>query len=81
LGASKAELNENWDFFSIPLGWINSAFVIRSDKWLSDVIGIIMANSVFPALVTFAVYMAVRARLNRNRAIRLNITDVGSEDE
>jgi hypothetical protein len=81
LGASKDELNENWDFFSIPLAWINSAFLIRSDKWLSDIFGIIMGNSFFEALAFFVVYRAVRARLNRNRAIRLNITDGESDDE
>jgi hypothetical protein len=81
LGASKDELNENWDFFSIPLAWINSVFLIRSDKWLSDVIGIIMGNSFFYAILTFALYKVVRTRLNRNRAILLNITDVESEDD
>ena len=81
LGASKDELNENWDFFSIPLAWINSAFLIRSDKWLSDIFGIIMGNSFFYALGIFALYTGVRARLNRNRAIRLNITDSESDDK
>lgn len=81
LGASKDEINENWDFFSVPLAWINSAFLIRSDKWPSDVIGIIMGNAFFYALGTFALYAGVRTRLNRNRAIRLNITDGKSEDE
>ncbi|MBZ5664656.1 MAG: hypothetical protein LAO30_08650 [Acidobacteriia bacterium] len=81
LGASKAELNENWDFFSIPLCWISSAFLVRSDKWLSDVIGIIVGNTFFEALGMFAVYTGVRARLNRNRAIRLNITDIEPRDE
>lgn len=80
LGASKAELNENWDIFSVPLGWINSGFVIRSDKWLSDVFGIIMGNSFFKAVGIFVVYRVVRARLNRRRAIRLSISDSESED-
>jgi len=81
LSASKDELNENWDFFSVPLAWINSAFLIRSNKSLSDVFGIIIGNSFFYALGIFVVYTGVRARLNRNRAIRLNITDTDSVDE
>jgi hypothetical protein len=81
LGATKDELNDNWDVFSVPLAWINPAFLIRSDKWLSDVLGIIMGNSFFEALAFFVAYTAVRRRLNRNRAIQLNITDVESEDE
>ena len=81
LGATKEELNDNWDIFSVPLAWINPAFLIRSDKWLSDVIGIIMGNSFFEALVLFLLYKGVHARLNRNRAIRLSITDTDSGDE
>lgn len=81
LGASRDELNDNWDIYSVPLAWINPAFLIRSDKWLSDVSGTIMGNSIFEALVFFGLYTAVRARLDRNRAIRLKISDADSEDE
>jgi hypothetical protein len=81
LGASKDELNDNWDIYSVPLAWVNTAFLIRSDKWLSDVIGIICGNSFFYALALFGLYTVVHARLNRNRAIRLNITDIESKDE
>jgi hypothetical protein len=81
LGASRSELNDNWDVVSVPLGWINSAFIVRPDKSLFDNFGIIAGNSFFPALATFLVYTAVRARLNRSRAIRINITDAEPKDE
>src|SRR5262249_26228977 len=75
LGASNAEMRENLDSFSLPLYWINSAFLIRPDKRFADVCGIILGNSFFYALVMFALYTGVHAKLNRNRAIQLNITD------
>lgn len=75
LGATRAELSENWFFFSIPLCWISSNFLIRSDRWLSDAVGSILGNSFFYALFAFALYRAVSSVLDRNRAIRLNITD------
>jgi len=81
LGATKSEISENWFFFSIPLYWIDSNFLIQSDRWLSDAIGSILGNSFFYALVAFALYRGVSTRLNRNRAIRLKITDSDGEDE
>jgi hypothetical protein len=81
LGATKDELKDNWDTFSVPLGWIHSGFVIRSDKWLSDVFGIIMGNSFFEAIAIFFVYRVVRRRLNRNQAIRLDLADTNSQDD
>jgi hypothetical protein len=80
LGATKDELKDNWDIFSVPLGWIHPGFVIRSDKWLSDVFGTIMGNSFFGAVAIFFVYRVVRTRLNQNRAIRLDIADPNSKD-
>jgi hypothetical protein len=81
LGASKAELSENWDTFSLPLYWINSAFLIRPDKRFADVCGIILGNSFFYTLMLFALYSWVHAKLNRSRAITLSIMDPESEDE
>jgi len=75
LGAARSELNENWFFFSIPLYWVDSNFLIRSDRWLTDAIGSIMGNSFVWALVAFALYKAVSSILSRSRAIRLNISD------
>jgi hypothetical protein len=75
LGASVEELRESSDMFSFPLGLLHPAFLIGRDKWSSDVIGIICGNAFFYALLTFVLYRAVHSRLNRNREIRLNITD------
>lgn len=81
LGATRAELSENWFFFSIPLCWVSSKFLIRSDRWLSDAIGTILGNAFFYAVGAFALYRTVSSRLNRNRAIRLKITDSDPEGE
>ncbi len=81
LGASKEELSDNWDMYSVPLAWINRSFLIRPDKWLSDVFGTIAGNSLFYAIIFFALYKAVSARLNRNRAIQLNLSEIEPRDE
>jgi hypothetical protein len=74
VGASPAEIAESYDLASVPLGYINHWFVVRSDTSTAQLIVILIANSYFDSLVLFPVVKFVRHRLRRGDPIQLGIS-------
>ena len=72
-GGSKGEINEYLVTFSLPLGWISSDFVLDPSKSFLDACGVILGNSFFYALATFAAWRGARAVLKRNRVTAMNL--------
>jgi hypothetical protein len=71
LGQSPEDLREPTEMFSVPLAWVNSAFLIRSTTSLPAVFGIVFANCFFYAAALLAVLRFVQSRL------RQPITQIG----
>jgi hypothetical protein len=67
--------------WSVPLGLINSAFVVRPDKSFVAVIGIVSANCYFYALGLTLVFKFVHQRLRRNRVTKLGISGSTLDDD
>ncbi|HJT54747.1 MAG TPA: hypothetical protein VJ848_12910 [Candidatus Angelobacter sp.] len=80
---SHRDLIESMDLWSMPLGFVNPEFVVRPDKGLVEVIGIVSANSYFWALGLMLVFKFVHSRMRRSRVTELAIsgTTVGEEDD
>ena len=83
LGAPRQEAMEATGVFSLPLGLINPRFMIRPDKSLAEVIGIITANSYFWSLGLTMVFKVVHGFIRRSRVTQLGIssTTVNDDDE
>jgi len=81
LGASKQETAESTDIFSLPLGLVNPRFMIRPDKGLAEVIGILSANSYFWALGLTIVFKVVHGFISRSRVTQLGITSTTPNDD
>jgi hypothetical protein len=83
LNGSHRDLIESMDMWSMPLGFVNPEFVVRPDKGLVEVIGIVSANSYFWALGLMLIFKFVHSRMRRNRVTELAIsgTTVGEEDD
>ena len=62
------------DIFSLPLGLVNPRFMIRPDKSLAEVLGIITANSYFVALALVAIFTVVHGFIRRSRVTQLGIS-------
>ena len=71
LGQSPQDLREANEMFSVPLAWMNSAFIIRPTTSLPAVFGIMFANCFFYAAALLAVLRFVQSRL------RQPITQIG----
>ena len=81
VGASRQEWYEHLDFLSVPLGWVNRNFVIRPERSLLTVCGIILCNSYFYALMLLPIYKIVHAALYRGRVTQLGISQSISPNE
>ena len=83
LGASPQEIRESLGLWSIPLGFVNSAFVVTPDKPFVTDLGIIAANSYFWALGLTMIFKVVHTIFQRNRVIQLSIsgTEIGDNDD
>ncbi|GEM_PF-2896465 len=62
LGQSPQDLREANEMVSIPLAWVNSAFIIRPTTSLSAVFGIVFANCFFYAAALLAILRFVQSR-------------------
>ncbi|HEY3770032.1 MAG TPA: hypothetical protein VGN44_15260, partial [Candidatus Angelobacter sp.] len=81
LGAPREEVARSTDLWSIPLGLINPSFVIKPDKGLAEVLGIVTANSYFDALALTIVFKVVHGFLKRSRVTQLGISSITLDDD
>jgi uncharacterized protein (DUF983 family) len=83
LSGSRQEAARAADMFSFPLGLINRNFIIRPDRSLAEVIGIVTANCYFYALGLTIVFKVVHGFLSRSRVTQLGIsgTTLNDDDE
>lgn len=80
-GSSKQDLREIADFWSLPLGWVNPAFIVRPEKNFVAVLGIVAANSYFYTLGIMLTYEAVHGLLQRNRTTQLGLSGPPASDD
>lgn len=80
---SHRDLAESMDLWSVPLGFVNPEFVVRPDKSLVEVIGIVSANCYFWALGLTLIFKFVHSRMRRSRVTELAISgsSVGEDDD
>ena len=81
LGAPREDVTVTTDFWSFPLGLINPSFVIKPEKGLAEVLGIVTANSYFNALALTVVFKVVHRFLRRSRVTQLGISSVTRDDD
>jgi DNA-directed RNA polymerase subunit RPC12/RpoP len=81
LGASRQEVADSADLWSLPLCLINPAFFIRPEQGLAEVLGIVTANSYFDALVLTFIFKVVHGFLRRSRVMQLGITSTTVDDD
>jgi hypothetical protein len=81
LGAPRDDVAATTDFWSIPLGMINPSFVIKPEKGLAEVLGIVTANCYFNALALTIVFKVVHGFLRRSRVTQLGISSVTLDDD
>lgn len=81
LRASRDEIREGLDFFSLPLGWFSSGFVIHSQQRFADVCGVIFANAFFYAIPIFLLYHFGRFIIRRNRVTRMDLAAGSTSSE
>lgn len=67
--------------WSIPLGFVNHAFVIRPEKDLVEVIGIVSANAYFWTLGLVLIFKFVHIRMRHNRVTELALSGSSVEEE
>jgi hypothetical protein len=79
IGGSKRDIQEIADFHSVPLGWVNSRFVITPTSGFPVVLGIILANCFFYAVMLTAITRFVQSRL-RQPITRLGISFTPPDD-
>jgi hypothetical protein len=65
----------------MPLGFINSSFVIRPDRGLAEVLGIVTANCYFDALILTVVFKVVHGFIRRSRVTQLGISTTTLDDD
>ena len=80
-GAPRQDVAEIGDIFSLPLGFINPAFIIRPEKGLAEVLGIVTANCYFYALGLTFVFKVVHGFLRRSRVTQLRISSTTRDDD
>lgn len=73
LTGPRGELTESLVAFSLPLAWIYSGFLLDPSKSFLDVCGVILGNSFFYAVATFAAWRGVHSILKRNRVTAMNL--------
>ena len=78
---SPRDIREITEMWSIPLGVVNSAFVVRPDKSFVAVLGIVSANCYFWALGLALVFKVVHGVLRRSRVTELGISSSVQTDD
>ena len=73
LGAKPAEIQEQLDMLSVPLGWFSPQFVITPHRSLLDACGIMLGNSFLLGIPFFACVKLVQVALRRNRVVQIGI--------
>jgi hypothetical protein len=81
VGASKSEISDTMVAMSLPLGWIDTAFIMNINRSFLDICGIVVGNSFFYAVATFALWRFARAMIHRNRVTVINIAGDKTDDE
>ncbi len=81
LGASKDELRDNLNFFSLPLGMVSRGFVLAPQRTFVDVCGILLANCFFYARVLFLLHKFGAFLIRRNRVTRMDLSALSSPSE
>ena len=81
LGSPRQDVADIGDMFSFPLGLINPAFIIRPEKGLAEVLGIVTANCYFYALGLTFVFKVVHGFLRRSRVTQLGISGATLDDD
>lgn len=72
-GGSRRDIREFTDVWSVPLGLMNPAFILKPDSSFVAAIGILSANCSFFALGLMLVFKIVHLFLRRNRVTELGI--------
>lgn len=73
LGQS-SDVHEVMDMWSVPLGWVNHAFIVRPDKPFVAVLGIVAANCYFYALGITFIFKITQSLLRRGRVTELGLS-------
>jgi hypothetical protein len=73
LGASKDEVQENLNFFSLPLGMVFRGFVLTPQRSFVDLCGILFANCFFYALALYLLYRFGGFLIRRDRVTRMDL--------
>lgn len=81
LGAPREDVAATTDLWSIPLGMINPSFVIKPEKGLAEVLGIVTANCYFNAIALTIVFKVVHGFLKRSRVTQLGISRITLDDD
>lgn len=81
LGSPREEVAATTDLWSIPLGLINPSFVVKPEKGLAEVLGIVTANCYFNALALTIVFKVVHGFLKRSRVTQLGISSITPDDD
>lgn len=81
ISGSRQEILFSTELWSIPLGFINPAFVVRPEKSFVAVIGIVSANCYFWALGLTLLFKVVHQLLRRNRVTELGISGRTQDDD
>jgi hypothetical protein len=80
-GGPRGDILEIADMWSIPVGWVSPAFIVRPEKSMAAVIGIVSANGYVWALGLTLVYRTVHHLLRRNRVTELGISGRTLDDD
>jgi hypothetical protein len=81
LGHSHQDVVEAVDIWSFPLSLINPSFIIRPEKSLAEVMGILTANSYFYALGVTVVFKVVHGFIKKSRVTQLGISSAMLDDD
>jgi len=81
--ASKGDVWEITELWSLPLGLVNPAFRLSPEKSFVADLGILVANCYFNALALTLIFKFVHRMLQRNRVTQLSIggNRVGDDDD
>lgn len=81
VGGTGRDLQEQLEFLSVPLAWINTHFLLTRNSSFLDVCGVILGNSFFYGAVLYSCYFFVRRAFHRSRVTQISISDGSIEDE
>lgn len=81
MGGTRQDVELVTGMWSMPLGLINPAFLIKPEKSLAEVLGILTASCYFYALALTFVFKVVHGFLRRNRVTQLGISGTTIDDD